>query len=106
MMGYRYWTIGRQRTAEHEAPGTQRPTRRNDGFDPEPEPPDGCLPMSTAVPLWGVLSVFGWVMIAYTAVYLAYLVPYLRAATPQLAATEMIEAETPILVTTAGYAQR
>ena len=103
-MGYRYWTIGRKRTADRGASETQRPTQRRDGFDPEP--PDDLLPLSTAVPLWGVFSMFGWLVIAYTAVYLAYLAPYLRAAKPQMATTELIETEIPILVTSAGYAER
>jgi len=106
MMGYRYWTIGRLRAAKHEASGTKRPTRRNRGFEPGADVVDDRLPMSTAVPLWGVFSMLGWLMIAYGAAYLAYVDPQLRAANPHQAAVETATVETTTLIAAVGYARR
>jgi hypothetical protein len=86
MMGYRYWTVGRQRADKSGRLGTKRSVLRGDGVDPEAA--GDCLPLSTAVPLWGVFSMLGWLMVIYAGVYLVGITSYLWPPKPYMAMAE------------------
>ncbi len=71
MMGWRYWTMGRHRVTKREGLGENVPWSRDGRLDPDLY--DDRLPLATAVPLWGVISMLGWLILAEAAVHLAQL---------------------------------
>ena len=79
-MGFRYWTTVGKRTARRDGPGLNPGRRQGQEFEPDAPFPDDRLALATAVPLWGIFSMLGWLVIAYAALNLAQVNPRLRSA--------------------------
>jgi hypothetical protein len=94
MMGYRYWTFGRRRAAGWHAIETKRPAPRGGGCDPEGDLAEERLPIPAAISLWGVFSIFGWLIVAQGAFYLGYAAPHLLTVNSHVTAIETAIGET------------
>ena len=73
------WKTDRFRGAGAKPAGERRLWRGDSHYDGDPDPFDHRLPLATAVPLWALLSMLGWLIIAVAATHLVQIAPQFRS---------------------------